>query len=493
MDGSEDLKPPPSHSVFLSTTGMKIGIVGPIISGETMNQDFMKKVTDQLNARVENGQLTGWSLKATDSRSLQRLYSSPDGATLNCHQSRHVDGEAFKLSVYSPSETEGMVGTSMIDLVTYLPIDQQLDNAIELSKCSQNKFWEQAGSPSIEPKAVETCDPEIRDNPEAVAADLENRFTAAFSKADGCRLNSAELFVNYSFTEQSNSKGLSYTTELSELYLEAAMEKAGQENDKEVHEHTTSVTVKDLDVESFINDCALQVAVLGDSEEPETADGATILISKDALSQMLNALLPQLNCLNEYLKLPFMKIEDRIGGGYGDSLNISLDPTIPCMVLSSAYAIDGLPAKGGKLIENNTVVNRVIGNRFGQYLGLEPNGLSGNLVVQPGTLEDKDLQGLEYTEVIKFSSLLIDSSKLTWSSEIKLGKHVAADGTVTLVKGGVVSGNLKKNFIDCKLSTKLGTVNVPQSSYEPPLGYHGPDAMLITEGVSIAGQTKEEN
>ena len=78
-------------------------------------------------------------------------------------------------------------------------------------------------------------------------------------------------------------------------------------------------------------------------------------------------------------------------------------------------------------------------------------------------------------------------------SEIKLGKHILADGTVTLVKGGVVSGNLKENFTGCRLSTTLGTVNVPQSSYDPPLGYKGPNAMLITEGVSIAGQTKEEN
>jgi predicted Zn-dependent protease len=274
-----------------------------------MNHDFINKVTSQLNARVENGQLTGWSLKATDSRSLQRLYSSPDGATLNCHQSRRVDGEAFKLSVYSPSETEGMVGISMIDLVTYLPIDQQLNNAIELSACSQNKTWKLAGSPSFEPKVVETCDPEIRDNPEGVASDLEERFNAAFAKTENCRLNSAELFVSYSRTEQTNSEGLSYESELSELYLEAAMEKAGQENDKEVHEHTTSVTVQDLDVATFINECALQVAVLGDSEEPDTADSATILIGKDALSQMLNALLSQLNCLNEYLKLPFLNID----------------------------------------------------------------------------------------------------------------------------------------------------------------------------------------
>ncbi|VGO14708.1 hypothetical protein PDESU_03276 [Pontiella desulfatans] len=455
-----------------------------------MNQLFINEVTAQLKALVEAGTLTGWSLNATASRSLQRLFSSPDGSALSCHQSRRVDGEAFKLSIYIPSETEGMVGTAMIDLVAYQPIEDQLREAIALAVCGQNKAWKLAAPPAAEPVAVETCDPDVRDNPESVAEKIENQFTAAFAATAGCHLNSAELFVNYSLGIQTNSEGLAYETELSELYLEAAMEKAGQKNDKEVHEHTTSVTVDDLNVQGFLQECALQVSVLGDSQEPETQDGATILIGKDALSQMLEALLQQLNCTNEYLKLPFLKAGDQLGGGEGDALNLSLDPTIPCMVLSSAYAIDGLPAKGGALIEGNQVKNRVIGNRFGQYLGLEPNGLSGNLVVEPGTLAKENLTGLEYVEVIKFSSLLIDSQKLTWSSEIKLGKHHAADGTVTLVKGGVVSGNLKDNFTGCKLSATLGTVNVPKSSYAPPLGYRGPDSMLITKGVSIAGQTK---
>ncbi len=453
-----------------------------------MNQTFINEVTGALNAAVEAGTLTGWSLNATESRSLQRLYSSPDGAVLHGHQSRRVDGEAYKLSVYIPSETEGLVGTSMIDLVTYLPVTEQIDNAVSLAACSQNKKWDLAKPPAEEPEAVETCDPDVRDHPENVADEIEKQFSSAFAETDGCALNSAELFVNYSISAQSNSEGLAYETELSELYLEAAMEIAGQENDKEVHEHTTSVTVEDLNVKNFIRECALQVATLGDSAEPDTQDGATILIEKDALSQMLDALLNQLNCINEYLKLPFLKIGDTFGGGEGDTLNLGLDPTIPCMVLSSGYAIDGLPAKGGTLIENNEVKNRIIGNRFGQYLGLEPNGLSGNLVVEPGTLDKKNLQGLEYTQIIKFSSLLIDAQKLTWSSEIKLGKHVAADGTVTLVKGGVVSGNLKDNFSDCRLSSTIGTVNVPKGSYAPPRGYKGPDAMLITKGVSIAGK-----
>ncbi len=453
-----------------------------------MNLHFIDEVTAQLNTLKTAGTLTGWSLKATESRSLQRLYSSPDGQTLSCHQSRRVNGDAFTLSVFTPLETAGTVGTVTVDLVPYQPVESQLADAVALAKNSRNKAWKLAVPPEEKPTDVETCDPQIRDNPEGAAQKIERDFTAAFAATDGCSLNSAELFLNYHLSHNSNSEGLAFETELSELYLEAAMEKAGRENDKEVHEYTTAVTVKDLDVKSFIDECALQVATLGESEEPQTEKGATILIHKDALSQMLAAVLSQLNCMNEYLKLPFMKSGDIFGGGTGEGLTLRLDPTIPCMVLSSAYAVDGLPAKAGTLIENNRVKNRVVGNRFGQYLDLPPNGISGNLVVEPGTLNKDELRGIEYTEIIKFSSLLIDDRKLTWSSEIKLGKQVSADGRITLIKGGVVSGNLKENFTDCRLSATLGTVNVPQSSYAPPLGYKGPDAMLITKGVSIAGK-----
>ncbi len=453
-----------------------------------MNLKFIDEVTAALNARIADATLTGWSLKATESRSLQRLYSSPDGRTLNCHQSRRVSGDAYRLSVYVPSETDGMIGTTMVDLVSYLPLDAQLAEATELARGSKNKAWKLAGPPTEKPAEVETCDPQVRDNPDASAEKIETALTGALASAKGCALNSAELFLNYHIAHNINSEGLSYNSELTELYLEAAMEKAGQENDKEVHEHTSSVTAADLNVDEFIRKCALQVATLGDSEEPATQQNATILISKDALSQMLDAVLQQLNCINEYLKLPFMKAGDTLGTGAGDTLSLRLDPTLPGMVLSASYGIDGLPARGGILIENNVVKNRIIGNRFGQYLGLAPNGLSGNLVIEPGSLQTGELQGMEYTEIIKFSSLLIDTQKLTWSSEIKLGRHMAADGSVTLIKGGVVSGNLKENFNGCRLSSTLGTVNVPQSSYAPPLGYTGPDAMLITQGVSIAGQ-----
>ncbi len=456
-----------------------------------MNQNFISEVSAKLSELKSCSILTGWSFTATKSRSLQRLFSSPDGLKLHCHQSRQVCGDSYKLSVFTPTESDEFVGTASIDLVTYLPIDEQLNDAIAMSKNSRNKAWNLAKPPAIEPTSVETCDPLIRDEMENSVAKIEDEFTTAISKTNGIALNSAELFVNYHFSQILNSEGIKYSTELSELYLEAAMEKSGQQNDKEVHEYTTSVTVADLNVTNFVNECALQVATLGDSKEPTTTQSATIVIKKEALSQMLDALLKQLSCANEYTKLPFLNVGDQFGGGIGDSLNIKLDPKIPCMVLSSAYTTDGLTATPGILIENNKVQNRLIPNRFGQYLNLKPNGISGNIVVKTGTLTDEMLNGRDYIEIIKFSSLLIDSQKLTWSSEIKLGRQISADGSVTLIKGGVVSGNMKENFTDCWFSATEGIVNEPQNSYAPPRGYKGPDAMLITRGVSIAGKEVE--
>ncbi len=453
---------------------------------------FIIDVMTQLKKLVETGALTGWSLQVKASRSHQRLYAAPDGATLACHQSRRVNGDAYALTVYCPGATDAQVGTAQLDLVSFRPIDEQLTEALELARDSQNQKWVLAGPPSEPPQSVETCDPALRDRPEQVLESIEGQFAESFAATNGCRLNSAELFLNYSLSTISNSEGLSYSMEQSDLYLEAAMEKAGQENDKEVHEYTTSVTLDDLNVRAFVEECALQVSVLGESEEPQTTDRATLLIGKAALSQMLEAVLQQLDRANEYLKRPFMKPGDSFGGGAGDALELRLDPTIPCMVLSSAYTVEGLPAKSGLLIKENTVTDGLIGNRFGQYLGLTPNGISGNLVVAPGSLTPEKLQGLEYIEVIKFSSLLIDAQKMTWSSEIKLGREIAADGTITLVKGGVISGNLRDNFTDCRFSSTLGTVNLPKSSYAPPLGYRGPDAMLITRGVSVAGKTLEK-
>jgi predicted Zn-dependent protease len=451
-------------------------------------QRFVSEVQLALRALSGSGQLAAWSLRRTESRSSQRLYAAVNGLTLRCHQSRRVADGSFQVTVYVPLEEELQWGMATMDLVTFRAIEDQLSDAMACAKNSSNRRWKLAGMPAEAPVEVVTCDAQIRDMPESVMQQIEGRFVAAMAQTQGCQLNSAELFVNYCAIEVMNSEGLAYRVERSDLYLEAAMEAAGRENDKEVHEYATAVALADLDVEAFVAQCAMQVAVLGDSDEPETAESAVILIDKMALSQMLEAVVQQLNVANEYQRFPFLKEGDLLGGGSGDALTLTLDPAVPCMALSGAYSAEGLPARSGLVIEKNVVKERLIGNRYGQYLELKPNGVEGNMMVEAGTLSREALCGQAYLEIIKFSSLLIDPRKLTWSSEIKLGKRVGADGSETLVKGGVVSGNLKENFVDCHFSRTIGTVNMPGTGFDAAVGYRGPEWMLIRRGVSVAGK-----
>jgi hypothetical protein len=76
---------------------------------------------------------------------------------------------------------------------------------------------------------------------------------------------------------------------------------------------------------------------------------------------------------------------------------------------------------------------------------------------------------------------------MTWSSEIKLAKQYHSDGTYTMIKGGVMSGNIWDNFADAMFSSNTGIVNFPPNSYNDAKGYVGPAWMLIRKGVSVVG------
>ena len=124
------------------------------------------------------------------------------------------------------------------------------------------------------------------------------------------------------------------------------------------------------------------------------------------------------------------------------------------------------------------------------YLKKEANGIIGNVVIGPGTKTKDELLSSEpqCLEVISFASLLLNPSTLTWSSEIKLGKLHKKGEAPKIIKGGVVSGNLKENLKNFSFSKTLTKKNAVADIFETAKGNYGPDAMLIRSGVKIAGE-----
>jgi len=77
---------------------------------------------------------------------------------------------------------------------------------------------------------------------------------------------------------------------------------------------------------------------------------------------------------------------------------------------------------------------------------------------------------------------------LTWSSEIKLGKRYKNGKFEVMIKGGVVSGDLKENLTNFNFSNETKRVNTIGGGFYPAIGYVGPAHMLIKAGVKIAGE-----
>jgi len=168
---------------------------------------------------------------------------------------------------------------------------------------------------------------------------------------------------------------------------------------------------------------------------------------------------------------------------------MTLDPFLPHMVRSSASTRAGQVPRRGRVIEDSQVVNRTIDHRYGQYLGLAPNHIGGNVVVDAGSVSTAALRERApgVIEVLSFSGLVVSRAKLTWSSEIKLGRQWDADGVEHWLRGGLVSGDFRANLAHMHLSSEIGVVNDPERFGVPAIGYRGPAAMLIHSGVTVAG------
>jgi len=459
-----------------------------------MTEFYKKTISALKEIQSANKNLIGWQLIETETNGLQKLYQGHKEKLLIPHQEREVDELSFSLTVYTNFFDEGFIGIGSSDLLTFIDIRKQIDELIELSKSSKNKAWKLLLKPDKEYPEVLTYDKEIKDSPESIIPGIEKEAISVIKGLSGIYVNSAETYVNFRKITRETSTGIKTYKEKSDIYFEIAMEKADSVNNKEVHEKIESVSRKDLKLRDFIEECAEQVKSLGNTVEPETSEHTVIVISEEPIALLLSALISQLNCAREYQKLPFLEINDKIYIGDKDpdsnKLTLTLDPFIPEMALSSPYTQEGMITEKKCIIADDIVQYRLVRNRFGQYLNKKPNGVRGNLLIEPGNISFNDFNKIEeeYIEIIRFSSLLVDHTKLTWSSEIKLAKLRNKDGSTTLIKGGVVSGKINENLSNFVFSKETAKVNSPGTSYDHPKGYIGPKKMLIRSGVSIVGK-----
>lgn len=140
------------------------------------------------------------------------------------------------------------------------------------------------------------------------------------------------------------------------------------------------------------------------------------------------------------------------------------------------FSTEGIPMKDLALIADGQLKKIHGGNRFAQYLGIEPTGNYGAFAMPAGDMTMEQMKSEPYLEVVNFSDFQMDTLSGYFGGEIRLG--FLYDGkTVTPVTGGSINGNIleaQKSFVFSK-------------EMQTELSFEGPKAIMM-DNISVAGE-----
>jgi len=127
------------------------------------------------------------------------------------------------------------------------------------------------------------------------------------------------------------------------------------------------------------------------------------------------------------------------------------------------------------------VVGITLPKKIADYLGREPNGGVGNLVLSTGSKPYNQMTTDGVIEILDFSALNFSPLRGDFSSEIRLAR-MYKDGKVQYLKGGCLAGNLFEALRDAYFSDTT-TVHTG-SDFGASEGYFGPRYMLFPATIS---------
>lgn len=151
-----------------------------------------------------------------------------------------------------------------------------------------------------------------------------------------------------------------------------------------------------------------------------------------------------------------------------DRINLVMKSTVP-------FSAEGIPMKDKELVKDGILQFIHGGNRFAQYLDIEPTGIYNSFKMPAGSVSLQEMKAEPYLEVVNFSDFQMDSDTGHFGGEIRLG--FLYDGEkVTPVTGGSINGNI--------FEVQKRLVFSKETQIEK--NFEGPKAVCI-EKVNVAG------
>jgi predicted Zn-dependent protease len=445
-----------------------------------------------------HSEVSDWAISGKHSYACQSLLLGGKLNELEVYQDRDVDDQSYKVTLYVSKSDNSQLGSSSATIILANNINSQLHQIKTNAALAMNPSFPLAAKPTMAYEKLESYCLTIVENISLAHQQLVERILQHSLTLQGVQVNSAEFYTNVHHHVLRTSQGIDAQKTTSDLYFESAMELLPGPNLQEVLKYWHFVGLHDADIESKLDSVAKETLLTSESTLPPSHENATVLVDSYAISKIAASIASQLNGSAEYSQGPHLKVDDVVPtqkvDAKSDRFNLTIDPTLKQMAKTSPFTAEGTVAEKADVIVNNVVQSQIMDTRMAHYLNKTPNGIYGNLVIPAGSESREELLSGsdEVIEILDFSSLLVNPSSLTWSSEIKLGRLHRQGKPVQTLKGGIVSGNLRTSLAGFKFSSETTSRNTAGGYFEAASGYQGPTYMLMWKGITIAGDTAQE-
>ena len=382
---------------------------------------------------------------------------------------RATDTAETKVTVYVNNE-DGTLGDSTFPV--YASMDEEalnlaLDKALSRAKLVHNKPYKlvEGGKETFElPSNLKGLD----------GKEVAKQVAKAVFDADmvkGGSINALEIFVTESRTRVRLSTGLDKTQVSHKISIEAIPTHTDEKESVELYEWYVVTKLDLADITREISEKMREVKARHEAVKgtPQTID---VALRPAEIMELVETITDELSYGSKYMDANAYELGDDLQEGRtGDPLTITEKAQIEGGSDSAAFDVDGTVLKDRVVIKDGKVVSLWGTSRYGQYIGIKPEDISGDLgclSVESGSLEKLDGR---YLEAVSLSGIQLDVYNDYIGGEIRLA-YLHDGGKVTPVTGISMSG---------KLSEVLPSLRLTNDRVCGAFNYEGPSRMLLKD------------
>ncbi|MDE7326999.1 MAG: hypothetical protein K2N63_12135 [Lachnospiraceae bacterium] len=423
-------------------------------------------MVDRILSALGKCGIEDYQIVMTDEESAELFFIKKELDMQRLKEVRTANVSIFRVFEEGDQRFRGVASLQVQESLTQPEMEKMFADAYYAAGFVKNKYYDlykgkAAGMPESEEPFGDKSLAEIAQG-FAQALFAEDRYEEVF-------INSAEIFARRSTVHILNSHGVDVSYKKSRVQGEFVVQCIdGQDVE----------TYQDFSYNGWNTDALREktrdaIELTRARAKAKTAPAAgeyRLILSGGYVNELLSYYVTRANSSVIYQKYSSFTVGCDVQGEEveKDRINLTMKANVP-------FSDEGIPMEDRELIKDGKLQMIHGGNRFAQYLGIEPTGGYNGYKVDAGNISLEQMKKQPYLEVVNFSDFQMNGFTGHFGGEIRLA--FLYDGTtVTPVTGGSVNGNIfeaQKSFVFSK-------------EMQVEKDFEGPKAVAM-DGVCVAG------